>query len=302
VRARMRQAREVAAEAGLTVTATEIQPPGPDPGGAPEQPPAGASPGATAQCEHQMRTYSAAVARHKHQVEVFEEVSTTVREAREREQDAHRALREVIERPSFFKKYGLVVASAVASTGAAVQGEVRRLNEKIGRYNQVIESTKDDVTSASSFGERKVFTDRLSALRKGLYDVERQAMRSKLVSYPMGGPLTKLSPGDIEKGADKFTRLGKIGSRFPYVGTIITAGTTAKNIHDGKPAAKEVEKATGGTLAGIGTGAAAGACIGGPVGAAVGALGGAAVSYGVGKFVDWKGGPVEKFNRWIGIE
>lgn len=55
-------------------------------------------------------------------------------------------------------------------------------------------------------------------------------------------------------------------------------------------------------LASVGTGAAAGARIGVPVGAAVGAVGGAAVSYGLGKFIDWKGGPVEQFNRSVGIE
>lgn len=300
----MGQARSVAAQAGLVVTPTAIEPPGPGPApaAAPTQPPAGSSPGATDEYRAAMRSYAAAFSDHENKVKAYNEANSTVDEARERERDAHRELGDVIKQKGFLQSYGVTVASAITSTGAALEGQVKVLNEKIGHYNAAIDATKGELTSAMSAAERQSNYTQLAALRKALYDTEQTAARTKIASYAMGGPIAHLSPGDIEKGAEKFTRIGKAGRIFPYFGTALTVYSAGKNIADGKPAAKEVEKAGGGLLASIGTGAAAGACIGGPVGAAVGAIGGAAVSYGLGKFIDWKGGPVEQFNRWAGLE
>lgn len=288
----MQQARSVAAGAGLEVTPTQINPPNTS----------AVVPNREAPTPAAKDQYFAAFNDQQNKIKAFDEVSGTVDEARERERDAHRELEGVIKKKSFFESYGTTVASAVASTGGAVHGQLKVLQEKTGQYNKAIESTKSMYSEATSFGERQGAVSRLAALRKGLYDTQQQAARTKIVSYPLGGPLAHPSPGDIEKGAEKITRVGRAGRVFPYLGTALTGYTAVKNISEGKPAAKEVEKAGGGLLASVGTGAAAGACIGGPVGAAVGAVGGAAVSYGLGKFIDWKGGPVEQFNRSVGIE
>ena len=290
---RMAEAREVAAQAGIDVTPTQIDPPDV----APVVPNRDES---TPQARGQ---YFAAHNAQRAQLDGFREASDLVDEARERESDAHRELGDVLRRKSTFEAYGPTGLSTVLSTGSAMHGELQSLEEKAGTYLSQIKDEQSGMTREMTFTERQKAATRITALRQGLYDTEQSIRRLRVASEGLLGPWAHRSPADaIETTSEKVTAAGRLGKAFPYAGTVLTAYTAGRNIYEGKPAAKEVEKAGAGILASVGTGAAAGACIGGPVGAVVGAVGGAAVSYGVGKFIDWKGGPVEQVNRSIGIE
>lgn len=289
---RMVEAREVAAQAGIDVTPTQINPPDVAPVVPNRDEP-------TPQARGQ---YFAAHNAQRAQLDGFREASDLVDEARERESDAHRELGDVLREKTFLEKYGLFIGNAAVTLGAAEHTELKILDGKAVAYRNAIRAAAGNMTSAMSFTDKGVGWE-LAGLRKGLYDTEKKMGRVRIASYAFGGPPAYANPGNyFDPNIEKTTAAGKAGKLFPYLGTALTGATAIQHIREGKPVAKEIEKAGGGILASAGTGAAAGACIGGPVGAAVGAVGGAAVSYGIGEFVDWKGGPVEQFNRSAGIE
>lgn len=288
----MADARDVAAKAGLDVTPTQINPPSTAPVAPDRDEP-------TPQARDQ---YFAAHNAQQNQIDAFRKASDIVDEARERESDAHRELGDVLREKSVLEEYGLFAGNALITVGAAEHTELKILENKAASYKNAINAVVGDTTSEMSFVDKSP-TWELAGMQKALYDTEKKMGRVRAVSYVLGGPPAYANPGNyFEPNSEKITAAGKAGKLFPYLGTALTGISAVQHIREGKPAAKEFEKAGGGILASAGTGAAAGACIGGPVGAAVGAVGGAAVSYGIGAFVDWKGGPVEQFNRSIGIE
>ena len=120
----------------------------------------------------------------------------------------------------------------------------------------------------------------------------------------IGGDALTANPGELfAKSTSKWGKAAeKVGGKLPYAGLLLTGASAAQGIHDGKPAAKEVEKAVGSTAASIAAGAAVGTMVGGPVGTVLGVGVGFVASYGVGELVDWKNGPIEQANRALGLE
>ena len=187
-------------------------------------------------------------------------------------------------------------ANAAASTGAAAYTAQTKLAARFSDYvSQHGKAVSAAEAPGATFAQRAQATNQALAYRKAMFDTNK-AIRPKV---PMGNFLAA-SAADSEKL--RFSNSAPILRKLPYIGTGLTVYTAGQGIHDGKPPAKEVEKAVAGTGSAIAAGAFVGTFAGGPVGAAAGALLGAGLSYGVGKFIDWQGGPVEQLNRNIGIE
>lgn len=302
--------RGQAAEAGLTTTDTQIMPPGPKPGGAPAPLPQDATEETGRAHDQQQAAFSVAFTAHKRKEEAFEEASTTLAQLRERESEAHRSLSDVLKRKSFADTYGttlLAKATTSIATGHTIAGEsIQKLTSKIDDYDRTIASIEKQ--GASTAAGRLAASTETAALRTSSFNTaERLADMQQVekATKSMGGGIFAANPGSLIKG-ESHSAAGKFAKgtlkRLPYAGTLIAGTSAAKGIHDGKPAAKEVEKAVGDTGASIAAGAAVGTMIGGPVGTVIGVGAGWAASYGVDAFVDWKNGPVEQANRALGWE
>lgn len=301
-RARMRQAREVATRAGLTVTATEILPPGPEPQPSPAQPPGGSDPHSTQRYDENMRSFTAAYDQHKAMTAAFDEASDTVGQGREREQDAHRSLRDALDNEVLvnLKNYGPTAAGAAAATGSAVYTAQKKLAEKLGHYAAGFDRAKGVLDEpGTTFAQRSQARTDMLSYRKAMFDTESK-IGPKVPKW--FGAVTAASAGDAAENSLRFSRMAPALKKVPYLGAALTVVSAGRGISEGKPVAKETEKAVVGTGSSIATGALVGTCVGGPIGAAGGAVLGAAVSYGVGEFIDQKGGPVEQVNRKLGWE
>lgn len=304
--------RDHAGEAGLVLAGKLIMPPGPTPGGAPTQPPAGSSPGATEQYEQQQAAFATAYGAHQRKVEAFDEASTTIAQLREREGEAHRALGDVLRQKGFAEKYLLTIFSraattvgtsqtAVASARSALDARIAGYDTKIAAAQKLVDTSAS--TDPASIAARRTVNS-LQATRDGADAALTKIKKAQRVTTWTGGSIANANPARFVRGSSSpvAQSVKPLAKKVPFVGTGLTAFSAGKNIYEGKPAAKETEKAVGGTAASIATGAAVGTMIGGPVGTVVGVGAGLIASYGVEKFVDWKNGPVEQANRALGIE
>lgn len=302
--------RAMAANAGLTVTDKLIMPPGPEPGGAPMQPPNGANPEWEHEYDQQRAAYEVAYGAWQKKVHAFEEASTTMDELRERESEAHRTLVDVLTKPTFLDQYGetilLKAQSAVATAHAVTDENIKKLEAKVEDFDAQLTKAQGVVDGPATVAERQAAKAESLALRGARADAaEALADMQQVgkVTKAMGGSvLNANAAGAFERAGGAFAKAAPIAEKVPYVGLLAAGITTGQGIMEGKPAAKEIEKGVGDTAASIATGAAVGTMIGGPVGTVVGAAAGVVAAYGVDKLVDWKNGPVEQFNRWIGWE
>lgn len=302
--------RGTATSAGLTVTDKAIMPPGPEPGGAPVQPPNGANPEWDQQYKQQQAAFATAYGAWQKKAQAFQEASTTMDQLRERETEAHRALVDVLKNPMFIDQYGLTIlakTTTAMSIAHSVMGEnIEKLKSKVEDFDARLSTAQDAMQSAAA-GERQAATTEAAALQSARSDAAAALADMQQVgkaTKSMGGAIVSANPGTLlaksSSGLAEFAE--PVARKLPYVGVGITAASAGVDIAQGKPAAKEVEKGVGDTAASIAAGAAVGTMVGGPVGTVIGAGVGIIASYGVDKLVDWKNGPVEQFNRWMGWE
>jgi hypothetical protein len=301
--------RGMATSVGLMVTDVVIMPPGPEPGGAPVMPSNGADPGAGQQYQQQQAAYEVAYGAWQSKVQAFQEASTTMAQLREREAEAHQTLAGVLKNPMFIDKYGLTILakaeSTISTAHTVVNQNIEQLKGKLDDIDAQLTKTQGAMRSAAA-GERQAATAEAVALQsargnaaEALADMQQVGKATRA----MGGRVTTASAADFIEGASTVGKIARpVAEKLPYVGVGLTALSAGADIAQGKPAAKEIEKGVGDTAASIAAGAAVGTCVGGPVGTVVGAAAGLVASYGVDNLVDWKNGPVEQFNRWMGWE
>jgi len=275
----MRQARDVAAEHGLALTPTTIEPPGPPPP-EPEIDSRASAPG-----ERPLQEFEAAAdakADHDRKLRGFEEARTTVGEARNRERDAHDALAAAMKYETGFLQYmingavwhveGMVRGSLTTPQGMADTASKRAdlLYERAAKANVAI-----DAPGVTPEGQAARAAERDKLLRRSARHhgegVKSQQLADRLYRRT----------GFTAKGA---RILGKTVKGVPILGTAIAAGVQAEAvIDDGKPVGKAGFNLLGGTAGGIFAGLVTGACVGGPVGAVVG-VGAAAIGSGLGSW------------------
>lgn len=310
-----RQARDLRArviEEGLTVAGTAIMPPGPGPSSAPVQPPAGSSPGATEQYERLQQAFATAYEAHERKVQAFAEAETTVAQLRERENETHRALNDVLTEKGFLRREGLTRANqlltTLGATHTAATETASALDDKLALYDKQFNNAQKIIdtsapTDPASIAARRT-VDSFRSQRDAAETALTRAQRAGNFTRWIGGRLVNANFGQHFKNSDAAYSKAAVtaGKKLPYVGVGLTAMSAAQGIAEGKPPAKEVEKAVGSTAASIAAGAAVGTMVGGPVGTVLGVGVGFVASYGVGELVDWKNGPIEQANRALGLE
>lgn len=324
VKSRMNQAKQVASQAGLAVTDNEIQPPDAGPGAAPQAPTGNPSPEQEQQHAQALDQHNAAAGAHQAKVAAFNEISGTVSVARGQERAAHEALQAAVKQHSEvlneLKTYGqIVLQKSVALTGglAGSSEQLMYSSEKSMKLAVLTTMLRASPTlPAGADGMLKSAQQEL--FQKAYKDGADHAGVQKVIGrLPEGvrGAL-KLNASDLTKkalGLDKnmpkaFTKGLPVLKRIPVVGTALTAGFAARDIHDGKDPLKTTESAVGGTAASMGVtagveGAVAGAelaglAVPGPGWVVAGGLAlGTAASYGVGYVVDHYG---DQINHGVG--
>lgn len=309
IKSRIHDVSSAATAAGLVATEKQILPPGPQPGGAPSPLPHDATEDAVQSHDQQQEAHNVALSAHRKKAEAYEKASTAMKQLRERENEAHRELATVLSKETFLDQYGTMVmakATTMVATGHTIAGgAIEQLKGKINGYDTEIASIEKK--GAETSAGRLAASTEVAALRTGSANAAGQLADMQQVgkaTKAMGGQIFAANPGSLIKNPE--TTLGKFAKgslkRVPYAGALIAGASAAKGIHDGKPAAKEVEKAVGDTGASIAAGAAVGTMVGGPVGTVVGVGVGWVASVGVDHLVDWKNGPIEQANRALGLE
>ena len=324
VKRRIDQAKQVAAGAGLTVTDKEIQPPDAGPGAGPQTPPGNASPQQLQEHDQAVQQHNAAVAAHHAKVAAFNEVSGTVSEARGKERAAHDALQAATKKQDetlgALKTYGtMALTKSVALVGGLTSAsktllESSEKNQALATLATALRASPTlpaEADAALKSVQQELFE---SAYKDG---VKRDSLEKIIGKMPEGTRrLFTLNASDVVKklgGIDKgipaaFQEGLPVLKRLPIAGTLLTAGTAAIDIHEGKDPVKTTENAVGGTAAAIGVSAgvdgavaaatAAGLAVPGPGWVAAGTLVlGTAAAYGVGYVVDNYG---DQINHAVG--
>ncbi|GAB2665242.1 hypothetical protein GCM10027271_25300 [Saccharopolyspora gloriosae] len=277
--ARMKQAREVASEHGLTLTPTTIEPPRPPP---PEPGLKTDGPSLNERPLHDFEAAAKAKADHERKVRGFEEAKATVADARSKEQDAHKALEASMKYETGFLQYmingaiwnieGIARGSLTTPQGMADTFSKRAdmLYERAAKANSAI-----DAAGVTPAGQAAKASQRDKLLQRSTRH-QGEAVKSQKTADRLYG-----RTGLDAKGARV---LGKTAKGVPVVGTAIAAGVQVEAVvNDGKPVGKAGFNLAGGAAGGILAGAVAGACVGGPVGAVVG-VGVAAIGSGLGSW------------------
>ncbi|MGH3906855.1 MAG: hypothetical protein ACRDTE_22135 [Pseudonocardiaceae bacterium] len=289
-RARLQQARDVAAAAGLTVTPQGIEPP----------------PTVILPAEPTTPQHFAAVDAYQAQVRAWDEVFQTVGYARGIELAAHERFAAATNVPksmfeSLRSNFGFIATGAAlgAAEGLYKQNtrfrnlSARHARESMGLTRQI--GGSPDLTKAQ---RAKLAADR-NALSKNAVDEHRiaRSQRRWLLGlnrtgsgYGMLQAIAR-SPADDIRGGSLFARTGKVLGKVPYAGWVVIGAQAAWDIRHGKPADQAIIPgvvATGvgtGVTGGLLGGAAALSLAGGPVTlVAVGV--GAAAAVGVGYVMD----------------
>ncbi|WP_199433561.1 hypothetical protein [Qaidamihabitans albus] len=231
----MRRAREIAAEGGLEVTATQIMDP-------PPAPPAPSNlPGDGSATPEQVAAHNDAVTAqetHAAQVNAYNEART--------EADLGRRLWESAKTTATSVWGGLTTKAAFSATDL--------VNSTIG---------------AAAGVHAKIIRGQAQWLRE-LAEQQMNHFRAH-VSDPVAARTAASAADDALNAADDAARAGSgvarsIGRALPVVGLGITAASIGYDVENGKPPGKAVMSG----LAGFGASVAVGAAVGGPVGAVVG--------------------------------
>ncbi|QGK69146.1 hypothetical protein GIY23_05990 [Allosaccharopolyspora coralli] len=284
VRGWVRQAREVAAKHGLTVTPTTIEPPGPAPAAPPE---ATGPPRLGEGSLEPMLAHGEAMADHERKVRGFNEAQHTVERARNKERDAHQALTEAMDyEKNVFEslKSGAFWTLVGVNTSMVTTPQI-----SADKFAAKAEGFHAKATHAASAAQDAALTpaqQRAQAAKAGKMSsraawAEKQSAKSQVVMDRLH------SRTGISGSASRM--LGSSVKGVPILGTAISAGVQIEQVvNDGKPVGKAGLSLAGGTAGGVLGAAAVGAMVGGPVGIVVGA-GVGAVAAGVGSWLGEEG-------------
>lgn len=282
VETKMQQARDVAAEGGLTIRGFKIQPPGPAPA-APGKLPKGASP-------EQRRQHTAAVVAEEayaKKVQAYEEAAALVAEARKKESESQHVVIRSISGVTDPVKGALSLTDVSAGVTGAIAARASKykaiaanikspaLAEKMaanpswsakGRFRAAQIAAERSAAKATALAE--AYPNRIAAaIDKWVPDRVKQLADAKVIPAKTPTPTNWLLKGST-----------KLGKNLPVVGTIATGFGVWYDVEQGKDPAQAVVSGGSSLVAGAVTGAA----IGGPVGAVAGAV----VGIGVGIAVD----------------
>ncbi|WP_215548291.1 hypothetical protein [Amycolatopsis sp. CA-230715] len=317
VKARMSQAKQVASAAGLTVSETEIQPPGPAPGPGPAPLPYGPVL-ATVQQEHDQATarQQAAVDEYNRRTAAFNEATATVNDARGKERAAHEALQRAANDNTSSIDGLRTTGQTVLSKAVAISGGLSSASHTLlmaADKNRML-GTLASALLVNTDGMDVQQKLALATARRVAY---REAAKSGFQQAKVGAVVDKLLPKWAQNtlranASSELIRLFKLQDgvpeafqkplpilkRIPIVGTVVTAGTTAADILvGGADPQKSIAKAVGTTVGGmavsagidvaVGAAATAGLAVPGPGWVLAGTLmAGVGVAEGVGWVVD----------------
>lgn len=284
VKSRMEQARHVAANGGLTVTETEIQPPGEAPSTPSPLPTDGS---VTPEQVEAHTTAQSAVDAHNAQVSAYNEAQQIVNEARGKQNAAMEHLarfgKDQISKTPF--------TVADVSTGLAAEAmkrtsKFRALAASYGGYaERALRLTEGKTAASSAFrNAARLNAEFVAKQRAALDDAVKSLPAQALDKLPTWAKSSLSSSfGDFIPEGGAVARVGKsVLGKVPVVGTAITAAGIGYDIAQGKDATKAVVSG----VSSLAAGAAVGAAIGGPVGVVVGAAVGAGVGYVVDEWGD----------------
>lgn len=286
VKARMDQARHIATEVKLEVTATEIKPPGPAPT-APTPLPADGS--ATPEQRQAFTAAQSAMSEHQAKVRGFTEAAHIVAEARAKENAAVKQLANFGNEQ--LKKSPFTFTDIAAGLGAVAIKRASKFRGLAAAYGQYAERALRIAMSKPVTDPGFVRAARLNAefvtRQQKLLDDAVKGFPAKTLDRLPGWAKSSLTRelGDLNllRGGSTVARLGKtVLGRIPVIGIGITAAGIGLDIAQGKNPAQSI--ASG--VSGLAAGAAVGAAIGGPVGVVVGAAVGAGVGYVVDEWGD----------------
>jgi uncharacterized protein YukE len=307
VKARMAQAKQVASGAGLTVSDTEIQPPGPAPAAPPQGPVA----------PQDQAAHDQASAEHQRQVTAFNEAAATVNDARGKERSAHENLKRAASDNSSTLDTLKTTGETVLSKSIALVGGLSGASHKLLQSAEKSQALGTWAT-AMLVDPSKLSAEQKTALqqlqRTGYAEAAKAGFQKTQIDSMIGKLPGKLrttlryNASDLAKSAlsldkdipDGFQKGIPVLKRLPLVGTAVTGLTTWGDIASGADPAKSVEKAVGGTAAGmavssgleagVGAAAAAGMAVPGPGWVVAGGIvGGFAAAEGVNYVVDHYG-------------
>lgn len=282
VEARMQQARDVAAEGGLSIHGFKIRPPGPAPAAptpAPENP--------TPQQRTDHAAATAAQGDYTKKVKAYNDAAGIVAEAKKKESDSQnvvvRSLSSVLDPAKLSLTLG-DVSTGVAGTVTANASKFKAIAENVKSpelpaklANNTTMSAAGRFQAAEMAAERS--TAKVSALVQA-YPTRIAAALDKNTPYWAKQALdTKVIPNKVPTPTNWLLKgATKTGKSLPAVGLVFAGAGVYYDIDNGKDPAKAVT--SGG--ASFVTGAVAGAAIGGPVGVVAGAV----IGIGVGLAVD----------------
>lgn len=271
-RARMTQARFVAANAGLTITPTGIEEPGPAP----------VAPQNSGGSLQVISDHANAVAAHDRKVAAWTEVQATVSDARDAERGAHETLaRKINQHGTLWAdiKQNKFFTTADALTGAAggLHSARNKWNMRAPQLRAVATQAQGLMNNPTMSAAGRAEARRIMLARTAAAD---DAARAAASNARLLGPLD-----DTARGQRLLRVMGRSIKGVPVVGTGITALQVGADIHGGKDADRSIASGVAGlaagTLATHATLLAVGAA-GGPV-----TLGAVAIGVGASMVVGW---------------
>ncbi|KAA9152405.1 hypothetical protein FPZ12_036960 [Amycolatopsis acidicola] len=274
VKARMQQARDLAAAAGLEITDQVIN----DPGPAPPQPVP--VPHNTAETPAEAGTRSMSELDWSDWVgkaKAYADASAVVTEGREIENDPQQLLLSYLQNVSekwhinaadfttglaagFISRQSAWKTTAAKFTGIA--DELAGLSKDVSRG--AAQQADDVIASLITRAQAKVAADHANASRIGTWLDSLPDAARKILTLELGD--------FVPKNAPYLRSATAVIKKVPVVGTALTGGSILLDVSEGKDATTSIVSNTGGLVAGAWAGAAAGAAIGGPAGALVGFL------------------------------
>lgn len=287
VKQRIKQARQHARDAGLTVSGDQIMEPGPEP-----TPPAPLPSGRPATPEQQQAHAAGtqAQAAYARKVQAYQECSQTIDDARKLENSSlgvlNRFVSGLMEKGAFNVADVMTgLAGATAAQSSAFRAAARTIAEsgKLERAGQLMHSpylSLQNQTRAAAIHARNSVNmaeaTRKATATKTAQLVDRLGPKTKsFLQLNLNG---KINPNTV--GNSVLRGSLKVGSKLPVVGLGITALGVGYDVGvAGKDPTTSIASGLGGYAAGAGAGALVLAA-GGPVGWAVGI--GAVASIGVG--------------------
>lgn len=298
----MGNAAGIAREAGLTVTDTTIEDPGPAPAN-PAPLPTDREPTTTEQSAFD--SANTAQETHAQQVAAYQQASEVVTQARTTETNSQnhllRFVRGYASNPLSYVDFAAGYAGAHAARTSALRATAGRYNTLAARAANLADGQR--LTNLSGAARQNwIRAAQLEAsftVRANQASAAATAGRvSRLVDRLPGGVTRFLSDdftfrGTINQSTRFLGRATPVLRRVPVVGTLLTGVGIYSDIQSGKNPTQSIAAGVGGLAAGAATGAAIGSLVPVPiVGTVAGAIVGAGVSYAISEWGDEVAGGV----------